>query len=191
MDNETCLLFSTKHKMDEKQYGGPTIMSHRQTGHMMKIRPDVVYEAGWPIDFETTERKNALIRLQEYSRFALRVMHALTIGATFRNPFPESYYMETFFKDEFPKEFKIRGDTTGAPAGMENVIKNILYVADTIEQALEQIHDAWRKYSWNDISGYRQAFYYSLGLTQPLDLAELGSYGEFDKDRNDQTMWVV
>jgi hypothetical protein len=191
MTNDNCLMFSTKHKMNERQYGGPTVMSHRQSGIVMKIRPDVVYEAGWPIDFKTPERNDALLRLQEYSRFTLRIIHALTIGVMFRNPFPERYYMENFFKDEFPEEFKIRGDCTNAPEGIENIIKNILYVADTVDQALEEIHNAWRKYSQSDISGFRQAFYFSVGLTQPPDLAELGTYGEFDKDRNDQTMWVV
>jgi hypothetical protein len=191
MTNENCLEFSTKHKIEEKQYGGPTIMSHRQSGHMMKIRPNMVREEGWPIDFETPVRKAALLRLQEYTRFSLRVMHSLTIGSMFRNPFPEKYYMDTFFENEYPEEFKVRVDCTNAPEGMEKIIKNILYVSDTLDQALEEIHNAWRTHSWNDISGFRQAFYFSMGLTQPDDLEALGTTGEFDKDRNDQTMWVV
>jgi hypothetical protein len=191
MTNETCLTFSTKHKIEERQYGGPTVMSHRQSGHMMKIKPGMVYEAGWPIDFEISERKEALLRLQEYARFTLRAIHALTIGSMFRNPFPEKYYMDTFFENEYPVELKVRADCTDAPDGMEKTIKNILYAADTLDQALEQIHHAWREYTWSDISGFRQAFYYSMGLTQPDDLEALGTTGEFNKDRNDQTMWVV
>lgn len=191
MNNEDCLLFSTKYKIDERQYGGPTVMSHRQSGHMMKIRPDSVCKVGWPIDFKTKDRHNALMRLQEYARFSLRIIHSLTIGSMFRNPFPEKYYIDTFFEKEYPKEFKIRADCTNAPEGMEKVIKNILYISDTLEQALEEIDNAWRKYTWNDISGFRQAFYFSMGLVQPADLDALGTTGEFDKDRNDQTMWVV
>jgi hypothetical protein len=190
-DNSDCLYFTTKHKMDEKFYGGPTVMSHRQSSFMIKIRPDIIIKTDWPIDFIKPERKNALLKLQEYSQFVLRTVHALTCAINLRNSFPEKYYVETYFKDSCPPDLTARPDTTDAPHGIENLIKNILYDSNSINEALENIHDAWRKYSWQDVLGIRQTFYTYSGIEQPQDLADLGNPGNFDKDRNPQTMWVV
>lgn len=190
-DNDDCLYYSTKNKVNEKIYGGPTIMSHRQNSFMMKMQPGSIIRTSWPIDFTKPERKNALLKLKEYSEFCLRAMHALSIAFNFKNPFPEKNYLETFFRDEFPEDFTIRPDSTDCKEGMELLIKNILYTANTLEDALQQIEDAWRKYSQKDFLGYRQTFYYVMGLKQPADLEALGLQGTIDKDRNDQTMWVV
>lgn len=76
-DNDDCLYYTTKHKVKEKCYGGPTVMSHRQNSFMIKIRQDMVVKKGWPIDFEKTDRKDALNRLKEYAAFCLRAIHAL------------------------------------------------------------------------------------------------------------------
>jgi len=191
MSNETCLEFSTIHKKDEKGHGGPTIASHRQSAAIMKIRPDNMIRSGWPIDFFKPERKQALEKLQEYARFTLRVVYAINISSSFKNPFPEKQYVENFFQNEYPEEFKLRYDTSSSNEGMPKLIKKILYEADSIEVALNEIHTAWRTYSINDISGCRQMFYYTLGIRQPEDLESLGGPGKLDRDRNDQTMWVV
>ena len=187
-DNTNCLYYSTKDKIKEKVYGGPTVMSHRQNSFMMKIRPESVIKTTWPEEFTSPERKAALIKLKDYAEFCLRVIHATTLSVNFRNAFPEKYYLETYFKDEYPDNFTIRADTTACDDGMETTIKNILYSADSIDEALEQIHNAWRKYSQVDMQGYRQAFYYILGLKQPADLENLSG---IDKDRNTRTIWVV
>lgn len=190
-DNSDCFYYTTKHKMEEKFYGGPTVMSHRQSSFMIKIRPDMIFKTDWPIDFNNPERKEALLKLQEYSQFVLRIVHALTCAVNLRNSFPERYYVETFFKDQYPENLTARPDTTDSPHGMEHLIKNILYDSSSINEALECIHNAWRKYSFNDVLGIRQTFYTYSGIKQPDDLASLGAPGDFDKNRNTQTMWVV
>jgi len=190
-DNRDCLLHTTKHKVEEKIYGGPTVMSHRQSSFMMKIRPNSIIEAGWPIDFNKSDRIEALLKLKEYSMFCLRMIHSLNIAFNFKNPFPEKHYLENFFKDEYPKDFIVRADNTTCTEGMVSLIKNILYSSNSIEDALDQIDQAWRTHSQNDILGFRQSFYFVAGLKQPNDLEKLGAQGTIDKDRNDQTMWVV
>lgn len=191
MDNSNCFLFTTKHKMDEKFYGGPTASSHKQSSFMIKIRPDIMIQAPWPIDFVEPTRKQALMRLQEYALFCLRAIHSITAAMALRNSFPERYYMDTFFKDKCPQDFIARPDTTIAPNGMDFEIKNILYYSESIEVAIESIHDAWRKFSQEDVLGSRQLFYDFLGIPQPEDLQKLGQPGKLDKDKHSQTMWVV
>lgn len=190
-DNLDCFYYTTKHKMDEKFYGGPTVMSHRQSSFMMKINPGMIIKTDWPVDFLTTDRKEALLKLHEYSKFTLRMIHALSAAVNLRNSFPEKYYVENYFKEHCPDSLVARPDTTTAPIGMESLIKNILYDSKSIDEALKNIHDAWRQYSWEDVIGMRQTFYTYAGINQPTDLANLGSPGTFDKDRNSQTMWVV
>jgi len=190
-DNSDCLYYTTKHKMNEKGYGGPTVMSHRQSSFMMKIQSDMVIKTDWPIDFIDEDRKQALLRLQDYAQFTLRIVHSITAAVGLRNSFPEKHYIDNYFKDYCPSDLVARSDTTSAPDGMEYLIKNILYDSETVQEALEKIHESWRKYSWEDVLGIRQTFYTYSGIEQPEDLKNLGDPGNFDKTRNPQTMWVV
>jgi hypothetical protein len=190
MTNETCLNFSTLHKKNETGYGSPMIASHRQSASLSKITKDMVVDVGWPVDFTTDDRKNMLLKLQEYTMFSLRVIYAITISVNFRNFFPEKEYLDVFFQNQFPQDFKIHYDTTTADQGMISLIKTILYESDSTESALTSIAEAWLVHSKNDPSGTRQLFYRILEIEQPSKLAELGLPG-FVKNRNDQTMWVV
>lgn len=189
-DNSDCLFYSTKHKMNEKKYGGPTVLNHRQSSVMTKIPKDMVIKTDWPIDFRSDKRKLALLKLQTYSQFVLKVVHAITIAVNIRNAFPEKHYVDNYFKDYAPADFTARSDTTNSDIGMEILIKNILYDSSTVEESLENIHQAWRKHSREDVLGFRQDFYSYLRLNQPMDLRQLGDPGNFDKLRNSQTMWV-
>jgi hypothetical protein len=190
MTNATCINFTTKHKKSEKGYGGPMIMSHRQSASLSKIPRDMIIEAGWPIDFIKEDRKEIILKLQEYALFSLRVIYAVTLSVNFRNFFPEKEYLDTFFHSQYPKDLKIYNDNSSAEPGMINVIKTILYESDSVESALAEIHTAWLKYSSNDPSDTRQLFYQILGIPQPKELENLGPPG-FIKNRNNQTTWVV
>lgn len=191
MSNETCLNFSTLHKKNESGWGSPNIMTHRQSVTMSKIPSDVVLERGWPVDFVTDERRQILLTLQEYALFSLRAIYAITLSVNYRNFFPEKEYLDVFFHNQFPKDFKSRHDITKAEQGITAVIKTILYESNSIEEALELIGQSWLKYAKDDPSGIRQSFYKILGLEQPSELKNLGPAG-FLKDRNNnQTMWVV
>jgi hypothetical protein len=190
MTNKTCINFTTKHKKSEKGYGGPMIMSHRQSASLSKIPKDMVVEAGWPVDFIKQDRKEMIIKLQEYALFSLRVIYAVTLSVNFRNFFPEKEYLDTFFYNQYPEDLKIRHDNSSAEQGMINVIKTILYESNCVENALAEIHTAWLTYSTNDPSDTRQLFYQILGMPQPEELEKLGPPG-FIKNRHNQTTWVV
>jgi hypothetical protein len=190
MTNKTCLNFSTFHKKDEKGFGSPGIMTHRQSAALSKIPKDRVVETGWPLDFAQGERKDMLMKLQEYTLFSLRVIYAITLAVNFKNFFPEKEYLDVFFQGQFPEDFKSHYDTTTAEQGMISLIKTILYDANSVDDALASIHNAWLTHSKHDPSGARQTFYKILGIPQPAELAALGPAG-FVKDRNSNTLWVV
>ena len=190
-DNDDCLEYTTKNKQHEyNNFGGPKVNHHRQSSFMSKTGPDKIVKRGWPVDFESSDRRQALIKLTDYAAFCLRVIHALAISRNFKDPFPEKHYLENYFKGEYPEDFVLHADATTCPIGMDNLIKNILYTSNNISEALTDIHQAWRDYSQQDLSGYRQTFYYCLGLRPPRDLAALGFANDPDKN-NDHTIWIV
>jgi hypothetical protein len=191
MTVEECLNFTTKHKKLEKNYGGPSVMSHRQSASLSKIPKDLVVRVGWPEDFIKPDRLNALMQLQEYALFSLRTIYAVTISSHFTNFFPEREYIDDFFNDQCPGDFELTQDNSSYDQGMIKLVKQILYDAKDVESALEQIHESWRKYTQHDVSGHRQLFYQILGIDQPDDLKLLGDPGMFDKEKNHQTTWVV
>jgi hypothetical protein len=107
------------------------------------------------------------------------------------NFFPEKEYLDDFFHNQYPENFKSRYDVTAAEQGIIAVIKTILYESNSIEEALASISKAWLTYAKDDPSGIRQSFYRILGIEQPAELKNLGPAGHI-KDRNiNQTMWVV
>ena len=191
MTNETCLNFTTLHKKNERGWGSPNIITHRQSVTIDKISKDIIVEHGWPIDFASDERKQILLNLQEYALFSLRVIYAITLSVNFGNFFPEKEYLDVFFYNQYPEDFKSRHDVTTAEQGITAVIKTILYESNSIEDALASIAEAWLTYAKDDPSNIRQSFYFILGIEQPAELKNLGPAG-FIKDRNiNQTMWVV
>lgn len=191
INNENCLYYTTLHKKLEKGFGSPNIASHRQTASLCKIPKDIIVKRDWSPDYTKPDRKEALLRLQEYARFCLRSVYAVTIAVNHKIFFPEKEYLENFFDGQFPADFKVRYDSTTAENGMVVLIKKILYDAMSLEDALSQIHNAWRVHSKSDPSGTRQLFYGVLGIEQPEDLETLGKPGFMDKNKNYQTMWVV
>jgi hypothetical protein len=190
MTNATCMNFTTRHKKSEKGYGGPAIMSHRQSASLSKIPTDMIIESGWPVDFIDNDRKQILTRLQEYALFSLRTIYAITLSVNFGNFFPEKEYLDTFFHGQYPEDLKIYHDNSSADQGMINLIKTILYESNSVDEALKAISAAWLTYSANDPSDTRQMFYRMLGIPQPKELENLGPPG-FAKNRNNQTTWVV
>jgi hypothetical protein len=68
---------------------------------------------------------------------------------------------------------------------MVTVIKNILYHANSVDEALEEIRLAWEKYSKNDISGFREKFYDCLGIPMPKMAVSLKEIAD------NVTVWVI
>lgn len=184
MTNENCLLHGTVHKKGENTYGSSLMSSVKQPACMTHFRSEVV-EKGWPTEFADGTRKETILKMQEYALFALRCLHAIIISDSYRNIFPESKYLHDYLGDCSPKELQVCFDSTTAPEGMVSVVKSILYHSNSVEEALEEIKLAWIKYSKNDISGYREMFYDTLGIPIPemgISLKEIA---------DNVTVWVV
>ena len=184
MTNENCLLYSTVHKKGENTYGSSLMSSIKQPACMTNFNSQIV-EKGWPTEYVSDVKKEMVVKMQEYALFVLRCVHALTISDAYRNVFPESKYLHDYMSDSSPKELQVCFDSTVAPTGMVNIIKGILYHANSVDEALEEIRLAWEKYSKNDISGFREQFYNCLGIPVPKMAVSLKEIAD------NVTVWVV
>jgi hypothetical protein len=167
LTNNNCLYFGTQHKRNEMLYGASSLTSIKQSASMSFLKSNEIVEKGWSTEYEQEDRKQALKNLQEYALFVLQCIHAITIAESYRNLWPDAKYLDAFFADTSPAEFRTQYDTTTAPKGMMNEIKNILYHANALTEATEQIHQAWATYSLNDNANFRDLFYSAAGITQP------------------------
>jgi len=184
MTNENCLLYGTVHKKGENTYGSSLMSSVKQPACMTHFNSKII-QLGWPSEFTTDARKEMVLKMQEYSLFVLRCLHAVTISDAYRNIFPESKYLHDYMSDSSPKDLQVCFDSTIAPTGMVNVIKSILYHSNSVDEALEEIRLAWEKYSKNDISGFREKFYDCLGIPMPEMAVSLKEIAD------NVTVWVI
>jgi hypothetical protein len=184
MTNENCLLYGTVHKKGENTYGSSLMSSIKQPACMTNFNSQIV-EQGWPTEYVADEKKEIVLKMQEYALFVLRCVHALTIADSYRNIFPESKYLHDYMSNSSPKELQVYFDSTIAPEGIVNVIKSILYHANSVEEALEEIRLAWEKYSKNDLSGFREMFYDCLGIPVPEMAVSLKEIAD------NVTIWVL
>jgi hypothetical protein len=184
MTNENCLLYGTVHKKGENTYGSSLMSSVKQPACMTHFNSEIIH-LGWPSEFTTDARKEMVLKMQEYSLFVLRCLHAVTISDAYRNIFPESKYLHDYMSDSSPKDLQVCFDSTIAPTGMVNVIKSILYHSNSVDEALEEIRLAWEKYSKNDISGFREKFYDCLGIPMPEMAVSLKEIAD------NVTVWVI
>jgi hypothetical protein len=191
MNITNCLEYTTRHKKDEPEYGGAGTNRHKQSASLKKIFTDNIIHAGLPADYSSPSRLAMLYRLQEYALFTLRCVYAINLANEYRNSFPEKEYVDAFFKDEFPADFKLMPDNTSAPYGIKHEIKNILYHSMTVEEALASIHEAWAKYSMTDVTGVRQHFYHIMGIVEPDATRIIGGPGQWNKQFHESTAWVM
>jgi hypothetical protein len=171
LTNFNCLFYGTVHKRGENMYGASSVNSLKQSASMIEFGKNKIVYKGWPSDF-VNERKQALETLQDYAEFVLQCLHSITIETNYRNVFPDTQYLNDFFKDACPEEFKTQHN-------MIEIVKNILYHSTPKTQALELIHGAWQV----DTSGYREMFYTVSGFDKPaVDYTDV---------YNNYTLWAV
>jgi len=168
LTNDNCLNYGTRHKRNEIMYGSSSMSSIKQSASMAFLKENEIVDKGWSKEFDTVDRKKAVLDLQEYALFVLQCIHAITIAESYRNLWPESKYLEDFFPNTSPAEFKIKFDPTEAPRGMMHEIKNILYHSSSITEARSNIDKAWIEYSQTDNASFRGLFYSASGLTPPI-----------------------
>jgi len=167
LTNENCLNYGTEHNRNEANYGASSMSSIKQSASMAFLKQNNIVHKGWSTEYATDDRRQAVLDLQEYALFVLQCVHAITIAESYKNLWPESKYLEEFFPDNAPEEFKTKFDPTTAPRGMMHEIKNILYHSSSLQEARANIDQAWIDYSQTDNANFRSLFYSAAGITAP------------------------
>lgn len=172
LSNLTVLEHTIKDKTSMVIHGA-NILVARQTPSVRKINgADSIIHVGWPDDYMSADSKAMLLKLQHFSLFCLRVCHAVKITESLHNLVPHKKYMDEYFSGMIPEEFTVPVDQTGFPNGISKTIKHILYMADSVEDALVEIEQAWLSYS-GSTPAIRETFYKFVGLPMPSSLTEL------------------
>lgn len=172
LSNLTALEHTIKDKTTMVIHGA-NILVARQTPSVRKINgADSIIEVGWPDDYSSTNSKTMLLRLQEFGLFCLRICHAVKITESLHNVVPHKKYMEEYFSGMVPADFVVPVDQTSFPKGISKTIKHILYMANSVEDALSEIEKAWLEYSASTPL-IRETFYKFVGMPMPSSLADL------------------
>lgn len=152
---------------------GANILVARQTPLVRKIQGEgSIINVGWSDDYASPEKRSILLKLQEYGLFCLRICHALKITESMNNIVPHKKYIEDYFPGMVPQDFTVPIDQTEFPHGLGREIKQILYMADSVTDALTQIEKAWLEYS-QAIPRIRETFYKIVGIEMPASLSVL------------------
>lgn len=169
-DNTNC--FETT-IIDKRKYviNGSNILTARQVPSLhVLMEPDSVANVGIPRDYQTGTHKKMLDNLKSYSLFVLRNIHAITIADSIKNITPFEDMIKTYLPDHIP-DVKLPQDQSVVPNGIKNEIKSILYQSQSVKEALERIETVWFDYGYN-LPGYRNMYYYYMGLDIPQRLKE-------------------
>jgi len=172
IDNKNCLLFSIPHKKNSvKATSGIDARQHA----VIEILNTKIYKPGWPTHFLQNKEKTILLKLQEYSLFCLRVMHAINLSLSFNDMYEEKdinerYYLENFFHGSYDNRFRPFSKDGLNKKSILILIKKILYDSFSIEEALSAIIEAWKQQSVEDLTDRRKDFFNIIGIKQPKEL---------------------
>lgn len=169
-DNKECLEWSVLNKKDLAING--SLVGRQFPGFVALLNEDAAFKAGWPVDYDSPERRKALRDIQEYALFALRAVYAVTISDATRNDLPLYDILETVGLENSLEDLTIPRDYSKSSIGIKKEILKIIYLSSTIDQALEEIESLWIN-KGKDLLGYKDTFYYILGLEQSDTLKNL------------------
>ena len=169
-DNTECLEWSVLNKKN-LSINGSTV-GRQFPGFVPLLEEDSVEKLGWPSDYSNLERKKILIDLQEYALFTLRTVYAVTIADAMRNDLPLYEILETVGLEHTLENLDLPYDYSKSNIGIKKNILKILYLSESIDEALKEIENLWISFG-NDLTNYKDTFYYILGLEQSENLKNL------------------
>lgn len=142
MTNENCLDYGLENKTEEKK-GGTSSLYSGQLPIVQLLNSDIIGNLGWPVDYETDERREALHNLKNYAHFVHRMSYAITLSQMTRGFYDNQSFSREFFPAEWLQDRATYVDTSELEHGLFNEIKKTLYFSNTIEEAKKQIDELW------------------------------------------------
>lgn len=169
-NSKTCIEYTFANKSNMKILGS-SIITARQTPLLTPIKvPNAIIHEGYPVDYDNEQGRAMIEKLQDYARFTLRALYAIKFADACNNVKPASEMID-YFDSNLGKVIRNSPDHTYSEYGMLRTVKTILYHADTVETALDQIAQAMQDAP--DQPMLRNKFYEILGIEPPESVANI------------------
>jgi hypothetical protein len=140
--------------------------SEGQTPVLAKLTSaDSVNRDGAPIDYIDDEQIAMLVTLQNYAMFVQRVLYALHLADASVNP-DDHFFFSRLIDGNISDVLEIKPDGTAIKNGSIIEIHRVLYMSQSIDEAMSRINALWSVPRWRDIE-HRTLFYKFLGCAEP------------------------
>jgi hypothetical protein len=122
---------------------------------------------GAPLDYQTPEQLHALVDLQNYALFVQRALYAIHYADMICND-DDHFFFARLMKSNVGEIINVRPDfSLATDVGMVIATERILYMAQSIEEATDQIVKLWQDRPQRNDSKFRWLVFHFLGLPQP------------------------
>lgn len=184
INNANCSNFTIKNKNPSRT--GTSLLSGRHWPIIRKMtEPQIELADGWPVDYQPgTENHRIFMEFHAYAKFVIRSWHAAKICESVHNVFPMQAYKNGLIRNICPDDFRAPVDAALEDTGILARIREILYFANGITDALDQFEKFWLENTNPFCEKWRQAFYFLLeSAPEPDSLKslkkDLNNYGPY------------
>lgn len=170
-DNSNCHQYTLKDKLILSP--GSSILFNRQLPMIRKLPTGSIINVGaLPSDYTNNENYKQFLALQEYAKFVIQAWHSAKICEMYFNFAPMEMFAKEFFGELLPENFAVQVDNINGDVqtGITKEIKKILYTSNSPEEALDLIHNAWRRNITPFSTYWKDTFYKMIEVVPPEDL---------------------
>lgn len=198
ISNQNCLNWGIYDKSNLK-VGSGSALGARQTPTIGMLYPDDKLEehSEFPEDFR--DDPSILLKLKEYANYVYKRVTCITLAVHTYNPYFSKKFVDKYINEDWAKHTESKYDPSTSkglekdkidpdtpPVGIELEFKRILYHADSVHEAEEQILDFW--YGNYFAAGFIMFGYYRvLGEPIPKELKPFASNIHYFN----HSVWVI
>lgn len=174
INNANCFNFTVQNK-NPNRLGSALLSSHHWPVIRKMTEPQLIFTEDWPEDYRPGTRNHEIfLEFHNYAKFVIRAWHAAKICEMAHNVFPMDLYKNKLFRGIAPDDFRAPIDADNEEFGITDRIRQILYFANSIRDALDQLEAFWLNFNTPFSERWREFFYYLLeSVEEPESLKSL------------------
>ena len=166
IDNDNCLDFGISDKTGQK-LGATPLLFATQTPVLRTLMGENVV-----VKNENSVESQKVVELKQFVNYVHLHSYALNYTEAFTKYDETNSFAQKYLSKETLAHFKTTVENTGLDESIYFYIRQILYLADSIEDAESKLHRLWLEHS-RDIPKVREIYFRLLEKEQPEDLLSL------------------
>lgn len=116
-----------------------------------------------------------LTRLQEWASYVHNLVYVINMTEALFNPFNNRTFVQNYTRPEWLLGLKSKIDRSATDNGVFFELRHALYMADSIEDAEQQILDIWKN-NYHEQQYMLHGFYKIWNRPVPEELADVATY---------------